>query len=360
MLQRFLIAVPGLLAAGTLMADFSYVQTSQVTGGQMAAMMRMAGGLSGRGNQPTTTSHYLKGDKMATVSSTHSTIVDVAAETITEVDFQKKSYSVMTFAQMKQMMEQLGGKTGTQTPDFKVSANRTGATKKVSGVEAKEIVITMEAEMKDQKSGRSSTMKITTDSWISSEVLGYDEVREFYKKMASKIDWSPGGSAPMMGRPDLAKGMEQVAKEMAKLDGVPVLQVVKMGSPGGQDMPQMTPEQQARMESAQGQADAARAQAAQQQPKEQLSASSAIAGALGVPKFGGFGKKKPTEKPQAAETPAAQAPVAAPAPAAGRGDPSVFLETTLESSAFSTASVDASKVEVPSGFTKVDTPRMGR
>jgi len=363
MFQRLrFLAVLSLLPVGSLMADFSYVQTTSVTGGQMASMMRLAGGLTGKGNQPTTISHYLKGDKLATVTGNRATIVDVAAETFTEVDFQKKTYSVMTFAQMKQMMEQMAGKTGAQDPEFKVSANRTGVTKKVAGVDAQEIVITMEAEMKDQKSGRSGAMKITTDTWVSSEVAGYEQMRAFYKKMGEKINWAPGsGSASMMSRPDLAKGMEQVAKEMAKLDGMPVLQVVKVGSPDGKPMAQMTPEQQAQLESAQTRADAARAQAAQQQKEQSAppSASAAIAGALGVPRFGGFGKKKPAEKPQPTEAAAAPAPAASPAPAAGPADPSVLMETTIESSGFSTANVDASKLEVPSDFKKVDS-RMGR
>ena len=120
----------------------------------------------------------------------------------------------------------------------------------------------MEVEMKDPKTGKSGTTKITTDTWVSSEVSGYDQVRAFYKKMGEKINWTPGSGSPLPGVSDMAKGMEQVAKEMAKLDGVPVLQVVKMGAPGGQGMPQMTPEQQAQMASAQQQADASRAQQA--------------------------------------------------------------------------------------------------
>lgn len=42
------IVVAGLLPASALMGDFSYVQTTAVTGGQMAGMMRIAGGLTGR------------------------------------------------------------------------------------------------------------------------------------------------------------------------------------------------------------------------------------------------------------------------------------------------------------------------
>ena len=343
-------AVAALLPASALMADFSYTQTTSITGGQLAAMANLAGRFVGKANQPNIMTHYVKGDKMAAMGSTNGSIVDLGAETITQIDFQKKTYSVMTFAEMKQMMEQMAGKMGA-TPEarFKISANPTGNSKQIAGVNAKEIVITMDMEMTDAKSGKSGSMKITTDSWISSDVAGYDQVRDFYKRMSGKISWLPGGGAgAMMARPDMAKGMEEVAKEMAKMDGVPVLQIMKMGgAPGGgqgsPEIPQMTAEQQAQL-------DDAMAKAAEQQ-QAMPSASAAIAGALGLPKFGGFGKKKP----------AADSTAAAPAARPNKPvEPGVLIETTIESSGFSTAGVDPSKFDIPTGFKKVDSPRMGK
>ena len=341
------IAVAALLPASALMADFSYTQTTSITGGQLAAMVRMAGSFGSKANQPTAITHYVKGDKLAAIGSTNGSIIDLSAETITEIDFQKKTYTVMTFAEMKQMMEQAAGKMGPASDaKFKISANPTGNAKQIAGVNAKEIVITMDMEMTDAKSGKSGSMKITTDSWISSDVAGYDQVRDLYKKMAGKISWMPGaGRGAMLGRPDMAKGMEEVAKEMAKMDGVPVLQVMKMGGgPGGGEIPAMTPEQQSQL-------DDAMEKAAQQQ-QATPSAGSAIASALGLPKFGSFGKKKPS-----ADAPAPTTPVR---PARTSAEPGVLIETTIESSGFSTAGIDSSKFEIPAGFKRVDSPRMGR
>ena len=48
---------------------------------------------------------YLKGNRMATVNADSIEIIDLDKETITRVDIQKKSYTVMTFDQIRQQME---------------------------------------------------------------------------------------------------------------------------------------------------------------------------------------------------------------------------------------------------------------
>src|SRR6185436_6515505 len=74
-------------------------------------------------------------------------------------------------------------------------------------------------------------MVITSDMWLAPSVPGYEEVRDFYKRMSQKVAWSPGAN-PMMQRGDIMKGMGQLAKEASKMDGVPVLQLMKMGAAG--------------------------------------------------------------------------------------------------------------------------------
>jgi hypothetical protein len=255
----------------------------------------------------------------------------------------------MTFAEMKQMMEEMARrmKSGQGEMNFKVSAEATGRTKKISGYDTSQMVIKMVAEATDPKSGQTGAMNIVTENWLASGIAGYNEVRDFYQKMQTKLNWAPGGGM-MMNRPDIAKGMAAVAKEMAKQDGVPILQVVRMGGASN-----LTPEQQAKMAEGQQQQQQAQQQQ-QQQQQQQPSTGSIVGGALGgkLGKFGGFGKKK--EAPKQDEAPAQQA-AAQPAPAAGGApaDPSVFMELTIETTSFSAGPADASKFEVPAGFKKV-------
>jgi hypothetical protein len=106
-------------------------------------------------------------------------------------------------------------------------------------------------------------------------------------------------------------------KEVAKLDGTPVYQTVTMGAAGtGADGTQ------------------AAAPPAQQQQAERPSLTSALGGRFGL------GRKKPQDSQPAQQQ--QQAP------------PGTLLEMTTEYTAFSSAAVDPTLFEVPSGFKKVE------
>jgi hypothetical protein len=220
------ILVASCATVACLFADFSYQQSTKVTGGAMAGMMNMAGAFAKQAREPNTSTVAVKGDRMVHSSARQATITDLQKETITTVNFDQKTFSVRTFEQMKDMMEQASSKMAGdgKKPEgnFHVSMKDTGQKKKVAGFDTHEVIMTMEM---DGKAG----MTMTSDMWVAPKIAGYDEIRDFHRRMALKVNWAPGGGMPMMGRPEMAKGMAEIAKESAKLDGVPVLQVMKMG-----------------------------------------------------------------------------------------------------------------------------------
>jgi hypothetical protein len=142
----------------------------------------------------------------------------------------------------------------------------------------------------------------------------------------------------MMGRADIAEGMAAVTKEMSKLDGVPVLQVVRMGAAGMENV-QAQQEQQA--------------QQPPQQQAERPSAGGVLGGALGgrLGRFGGLGRKRQEPKQEQAQQ---QEQTSAPAQPQSQSAPGSLLEMTTEMSDFSSAPVDGAKFEVPAGFKRVE------
>ena len=335
MLKRVLtIAGIMTLAGSSLLADFTYQETSTITGGMMMSMMKIAGVFSKQAREPIQSTIAVKGDRMVHRTSNHASVIDLGSGTITSIDFQKKQYSVMTFDEMKQMMEQMSQKMQKSDKGemkFKVSANATGKTKQVSGFEAKEMIMKMEMEGTDKESGQKGGMTVTTDMWIAPGIPGYQEVRDFYKRMAEKINWTPGGNM-FAANPQVSSGMAEVYKEVAKLDGVPVQQLISMGAagqPGAAGAP----------------AEGSAAPAQQQPSAPPPSIGGALGGALGG-RFG-LGRKKPAEQPAAP----ANAPASGGQPS---GAPGSLLEMTTEMSSFSANAVDASLFEVPAGFKKVD------
>lgn len=322
------------LAGAPLLADFTYTETSTITGGAMMSMMKVVGVFSKQAREPIVATVSVKGDRMMHKSNTHASIIDLNSETITSIDFQKKQYSVMTFAEMKQMLEQMSEKMKEKQKDkpelkFTVSGGATGKTKQVAGLDAKEFLMKMEMEGTDDKSGQKGGMSITTDMWVAQGVPGYQEVRKFYQRMAEKLNWAPGGNM-FMANPDVSKGMAEVYKEIAKLDGVPVEQFITMGAAG-----------QPGAQPASGDAPPPpQPQAEQEKP----SIGGALGGALGG-RFG-LGRKKKTE-----DTSAAHSGNSAPASSGGSGS---LLEMTTVSNGFSTNAVDDSLFTPPAGFKKVE------
>jgi hypothetical protein len=239
------------LTATSLLADFSYQETTKITGG---AMVHMAGASA---MKPQTSATYVKGNRLARLGPEHGQITDLDKETITNVNFTQKTYSVMTFAEMKAMMAQMAQGASKDGPGADVSFHETGKTRIIGGVTTREMVLTAKV----------AGSQINSDVWLAPMVSGYDEVRQFQQRMALKM-----GAA---GAPGMQRIMAEAAKALTKANGVPVLQI------------------------------------------------SSIRGGMEAGAPGGDGP---------------------------------MMETSSELSGFSSASVDASKFEIPAGFQKTETP----
>src|SRR5215471_6312406 len=222
------------IAAAPLLADFTYQETTTITGGAMKSMLAVAGVFSKTLREPVVATISVKGDRMVHKTSSHASVIDLGSQTITSIDLQKKQYSVMTFEEMKQALDQMAQKMKQNDKgemSFKVSANATGKTRQAAGFDAKEMIMKMEMEGTDKQSGQKGGMTVTSDMWIAPGIPGYQEVRDFHKRMAEKINWTPGGNMFAMN-PQVSGGMAEVYKEVAKLDGVPVQQFISMGAAG--------------------------------------------------------------------------------------------------------------------------------
>jgi len=244
--MRGILSVIAVLVLGgaAVSADFSYTQTTRVTGGTLLNMTRFMPG-AGQIKEPKTHTIAVKGGKMVTYDADSATIIDADAETMTQIDFKKKQYAVITFAEMKQAMQAMraqlaqaqAAQTQQQAPQvnpleaMKVTVNETGQTKVISGLNTKQFILTM--EMGGAPAGTPPTTpsnKTTMDSWMAPTLPGYEEVTAFGVKMASKMsDLATPGMNPMaMFREDVATSLKTMATEMSKMSGIPVYQTMTM------------------------------------------------------------------------------------------------------------------------------------
>jgi len=352
------LVAPFLLAPAPLFADYTYQETTQLTGGSMLHMIKMAGAFSSQAKKagdPIVSTVYIKGNRMAKVNQDNIEIIDLDKETITNVDDLKHTYTVMTFQQMREQMAKAAQEAQKrsdqktqqqQNPDvktsFDVKVHNTGAEKQVNGLSSHESILTMTMNATDQKTQQTGSMAITNDMWMVPEIPGYDQVREFYRKMGEKMGMTTTGMGTDMSRmlaanPGATQAMTDMAKEMEKLKGVPVLQVMRMGSttdgkplPAASEAP-LPPDNSPAM------------------PSGSEIAKQSMASAL-TSKLGGFGfgKKKKDDQP-APDASANQNSAQAQATAA------VLMETQITTSNFSSDPVDAAHFDVPAGYKQVQT-----
>ena len=319
-----------------LRADFSYQETTQMTGGALVKILRLGGPFTRKAREPIVSTVLIKGNRMATLGKENSTIIDVDKETITEINVPKKTYSVMTFAQMRQAMDDAMAKAqaqqkkqqkaapkGNVEAKFKVSAKATGKTKKVQNLTAKEMVVTMDLEGTDKDTGQSGSMTVIDDAWMAN-VPGYDQVKAFRQKMAQKLarEFQTELSRMAMSDPRMMQGMSEAAKEMSKVAGVPLETVMKMGSGITVDTTDSS---------------------SQKGP----SVRDAITGSLP------FGRKKKNDDPPPDQKQDQKKDQ-------DSSGPALLLQMTTDLSDFSISAVDTSKFDVPSGFKQIDSDLVRR
>jgi hypothetical protein len=359
-LARMAQLAAAIACATTLTADYRYEETTKVTGGTILRMSKFPG--MGKMTAPTTSTHYYKGGKSASVTGSRIDIIDADKGVFTVVNMEEKTYATITFEEFKAALEAMARKAqqqnqaktdGEMTFDLKV--RDLGASKTLLNMEAKGMEMKLTMTMTDKKSGQSVPMDIISEMFMAKELPGSQEQREFQLRMAKKIEWDVRNSR-FLGvgqmQPGFTEGMQKFTSEARKLEGTPLMTVTKMMGMGGAEMPDM-PEMSGPSSSdvSDAAARAARDEASRESAYQTSRAAGGrfggLAGAAAGGLMGGFGKKKPKEQPKEE----AKAPAAAPPAQTG---PKAFMETTSEILSYSSAPIDAAQFEVPRGFKEVE------
>jgi hypothetical protein len=207
-MRSVFIIVLAVCSCAVLRADYSYQRRIQITG---------YGAVS--------TVNLIKGNRMALIAKGHTTVIDIAAETITEIEFSKKTYSVLPFAQMKKFLEDAGART-TQETSFKVTARNPGQSKVFGILNVSETIISIV--------GAGSSENIAVDSWIGT-VPGYEQMVDFNRRLADKMGYAfaSGMALLALGAPQTWQGFGEAAKELNRAPGAPFLTTIKIAGSDG-------------------------------------------------------------------------------------------------------------------------------
>jgi hypothetical protein len=302
-MRAVLITVLASVSSAALRADFSYQDTTKITGGTLYNSLRLTAKAAG---DAIVSTKMIKGNRMAVVTKERTTVIDLDKETITYIDLAKKTYSAITFAQMKEAVH-------SADAAFKVSSKSTGQTKTIGVLSARETILTMTIEATSPDSNESNAMIVTIDAWMA-VVPGYEEVRTFTSKLGGKLGYEFGSGIAQLalGRAEALQGFAEATRNLNKAEGAPVQRTSKIVAGSGTGAPDAT------------------TPAAFPPDPHQNPASAAASAALG--RLGIGHKKSDRPEPGAAAS---------------------LIETLTELTNFSSAPIDASRFEVPAAFKQI-------
>ena len=338
-------------------ADFKYTDTSSITGGSLKGMMKTVSVFSKQASQamkPTVTTHYLKGDRLRMDSSDGQIqIIDLAARTFTTIDTQKKTYTQITFDQLKAAMQNAQQQAEQQKAEkqpkqqdvnanvsAKITVTPGTGSRQIQGLTANEMKIQIDMEIQAQDNSQpasqqagpvSGTITTSIDSWVAPSVPGYEELSDFFQRMGKEIDWVPPSNIHI--DPRVSQSMDEVQKNQSKYKGLPLIQYMSMTMAGQQGAGGSTADSNT--------SNANSNSSSSSNNDTPTSMSGAMVKGLG----GLFGKKKNKD-----DAPPADANKDVPPPPSTPGS---LIEMTIEVSSFSNSSLDASLFEIPAGLTRV-------
>ena len=258
-----LLTVPSVTAQ-----DLQYTSTTKFElAGTAGRAMNFLSRLGGGGNESTETVS-IRGKHMRTDSDNSSTIIDLDTGRFLILDHDNRMYSVMNFADMADMAEQMAAQAEEMLEearaearnadngrsleeanaeiDYDVKVTRTGETRTIRGHRAERVLMTLSARGRTtpetpEEEAMEGALVMANEVWLTSDPSGeLKPLFDFQEEMASAMmgefaefssqaeSFGAGLQAAFASDPRMGQMMEEAAEELSKMDGVPLISVMKV------------------------------------------------------------------------------------------------------------------------------------
>ena len=179
-------------------ADFSYVRITKSSASPTVK----------------TTKQFLKGQKLRMENGDIASVVDFTTKTITSIDYKRKVFTV------HKLPEAPPAVNPAAASQIKADIHESGRKKKIGAYNAKEVVLTMDAGTSPITGNK---MQLEADVWLASGVPGTRELQAFQREGRALSPAAAGGAGA-----SLEKTKADMQQKAAALDGLPVLQIIKV------------------------------------------------------------------------------------------------------------------------------------
>lgn len=241
LLTAAVLAVPAIAAADVKTQERTQVKFE----GALGRMMNFFGGKAAREGIVNTVA--LKGNRLLTTTGETGEIIDLGEEKVYTLDLKNKSYSVVTFAQMRQKMEEAMAKAqkdaeATRPEPEKQDASQPkkefevdfaitegAGTKQVAGMDTKESIATITVREKGKTLEEAGGFVLETHLWMAPKVAALQDLADFRMKYAQKVYGPMAAQAganmtqAMAMYPQMKDALARFAEEGKKLKGTPLL-----------------------------------------------------------------------------------------------------------------------------------------
>ncbi|MFH1335273.1 MAG: hypothetical protein ABII96_02055 [Candidatus Zixiibacteriota bacterium] len=361
--SRWYVAI--LIAASAIMLFAAGAVFADVT----VQRLVKSSGLSGFGAFETTEKMMISNDKECTQGITKysgkfsslmnkgakeaTSITRLDKELIWNVDSDKKTYTELTFDQMKQMMESMSAllsnpakqdslRKAMEKLSTTVDVNKTGEKKTIAGLECERVILSLEGVHVDTIVNTTDTTWVKNDVWITPMKNVPSELYDFDMKMAEKMGFTEGG--PMAGLLNqYADAMKKLQDKLKELNGYPLASTFSI----------VTTTHAQEKQKAEVKSEEVEKQEKETEEETSVTEKKDVKSALG----GLFNKKA---KEEAKKKEAEKQKEKAAQEQAQLGQPKTVMEITSETQNIETGSIEPSIFEIPAGYKKVETPGLGK
>jgi hypothetical protein len=213
--------------------------------GFMGRMMGMFGGKAAKEGVVNTVA--IKGNRKATMSEDTGEIIDLDEQKIYSINYQKKSYQVMTFEEMRQRLRKAqedavkGAKENNESRpterqmEFDYSLKESGQKRTINGYECREVVMIISGHEKGKTLEEGGGMVMTSHLWIGPSMPALKEIIDFEQRYAKALGnvFGLGGSAEQTAMaaamyPGMKDMIGKMQAESVNLDGAQILTEMTM------------------------------------------------------------------------------------------------------------------------------------
>ena len=193
----------------------------------------------------------LKGDRMLSTTGDTGQLIDLAEEKVYDLNLKDKTYTVITFDEMRRQMQEAMAKaekdaaaakpapepaekpekpSGEPQKEYEVDftiASGTGA-RQVAGHDTKESVATVTVREKGKTLQEAGGLVLETHMWLAPTVPALQDLTDFRVRYAEKVygpvmtQATPSMTQAMAMYPQMKDAMAKLAEEGKKLDGTPL------------------------------------------------------------------------------------------------------------------------------------------